>query len=244
MKEQVRMEQKQQGVQQEEDVIDLGRLFKAVLKRWYLLVLCLIIGGGIGFAATKFAMTPTYTSTARMLVLTKETTITSLADLQIGSSLTGDYSALIMSPDPLKQTLEDLGLEDEMTYKELQKLFTINNPSNTRILEITCEDTDPARAAEIVNTHAKNSSDFISEVMEVSPPNVFSLGEVADVQAGPSTSKNTAIAAILGAIIAIIIIAVKELSDDRFKTEDDIEKYLGVTVLASIPDRSKIKGKN
>lgn len=226
-------------VQPEETEIDLGQLFRAIISRWYILLIFAIIGGGIAFGYSRFMITPMYSSTARILVLTKETTLTSLADLQIGSQLTGDYTELIKAPDVLNETIEDVGLE--MSYKDLARRISINNPSSTRILELTVTDPDPERAAEIVNTLAKNASAFISDVMEVNPPKIFSVGEVPTEKSSPNNTRNAAIGIILGIILAIIIIAVRDMMDDTIRTEEDVEKYLGLTVLASIPDRGQIK---
>ncbi len=227
------------AIQPEETEIDLAQLFRAIIHRWYLLLIFAIIGGGIAFGISRFMITPMYNSTARMLVLTKETTLTSLADLQIGSQLTGDYTQLIKAPDVLSETIEDVGLD--MSYKALAKRISINNPSSTRILELTVTDPDPEKAAEIVNTLAANASRFISDVMEVSPPKIFSAGEVPTEKASPSNTRNAAIGVILGILLAIIIIAIRDMMDDTIRTEEDVEKYLGLTVLASIPDRGQIK---
>ena len=42
-------------------------------------------------------------------VLSKETTLTSLADLQIGSQLTKDYSVMITSRPVLEQVIKNQG---------------------------------------------------------------------------------------------------------------------------------------
>ena len=52
-------------------------------------------------------------------VLSKETTLTSLADLQIGSQLTKDYSVMITSRPVLEQVIENQGLN--MTYGQFKK---------------------------------------------------------------------------------------------------------------------------
>ena len=82
-----------------------------------------------------------------MLVLTKETTLSSLADLQMGSQLTKDYRELILSPPVLEETVTDLGLD--MEYKDLKDMITISNPSDTRILEISVAHEDPHLAQQI-----------------------------------------------------------------------------------------------
>ena len=104
--------------QQEADEIDLVKVFYAIRKRILMIVLLALILGCLFAAVTKFFITPTYTSTSKMLVLTKETTISSLADLQLGSQLTKDYTILIQSRPVLMDVIDNLGLK--MDYKELR----------------------------------------------------------------------------------------------------------------------------
>ncbi len=81
-----------------------------------------------------------------MLVLTKETTLSSLADLQIGSQLTKDYNILITSRTVLQDVVDELNLD--MTYKELKRAHHSRESSDTRILSITAIDKDPEMAKE------------------------------------------------------------------------------------------------
>ena len=62
-----------------------------------------------------------------MLVITKETTLASLADLQLGSKLTEDYGILITSRPVLQQTIEEVGLD--MDYKALRNKISIETPT-------------------------------------------------------------------------------------------------------------------
>lgn len=75
----------------DEITIDLLEIFLALKKRLWLIILAMVIGGGGAGAFSKFVLVPQYSSTAMLYVLSKETTLTSLADLQIGSQLTKDY---------------------------------------------------------------------------------------------------------------------------------------------------------
>ena len=47
--------------------------------------------------------------------------------------------------------------------------------------------------------------------------------------------KNALIASLLAALLAIGIIAVRHILNDSIRSSDDVEKYLGLNVLASIP---------
>ena len=104
-------------VNDDEVEIDLREILQA-LKRKILLILMVALIGGCGAGAyTQFMMTPIYSSTSSMLVLSKETTLTSLADLQLGASLTSDYTVLITSTPVLEQVIENLKLD--MTIQQI-----------------------------------------------------------------------------------------------------------------------------
>ena len=75
--------------------IDLLEIFYALKKKILLVLMVALAGGCIAAAYTQFLMTPIYSSTSSILVLSKETTLTSLADLQLGASLTSDYTVQI-----------------------------------------------------------------------------------------------------------------------------------------------------
>lgn len=61
--------------------IDLLELFRVWKKKLWLIILVTFLGGTVGFAVSKIALTPMYTSTSMMYAVSKETTLTSLADL-------------------------------------------------------------------------------------------------------------------------------------------------------------------
>ena len=218
-----------------QDTIDLLELFYVLKKKILLILMAALIGGCVAGAYMQFFMTPVYSSMSSILVLSKETTLTSLADLQLGASLTSDYTVLIKSTPVLEQVIENLNLDT--TVEELKNQISINNPTDTRILEITVQDTDAAMAKKVVDEIANVSSDYIGDKMEVVPPKVIEVGKIATVRTSPSVKKNIMLGFLLGFVACAGIIVVYAVMDDTIKTEEDIEKYLGVSVLAKVPDR-------
>ena len=178
------------GKQHDDDEIeiDLWELFFALKKRILILLVALVAGALLAGAYTKLMITPIYSATSTMLVLTKETTLASLADLQIGSQLTQDYSMLITSRTVLQDVIDNLGLD--MDYRTLESNISINNPEDTRILEITVTNPDPEMAKNIVDELSTVSSEFIGDQMEVVPPKVVEEGEIPEHQTSPSLSRN------------------------------------------------------
>ena len=228
---------------EDEMQIDLRELFFALKKRILIILAAFLAGAALAGAYTQFFITPMYSSTAKILVLSKETTLTSLADLQLGAQLANDYSVLLTSRPVLQETIDNLGLN--MGYGTLRSNISVVNPSDTRILNITVRDADPERAKTIVNELADVSSDYIGEQMEVVPPKVIEEGVVPSAPASPDKMRNIILGALAGLVIAAGVIVVRTIMNDTIKSEDDIERYLGIPTLAAIPDRKDyISGKS
>lgn len=204
-----------------QDTIDLLELFYVLKKKILLILMAALIGGCVAGVYTQFFMTPVYSSMSSILVLSKETTLTSLADLQLGASLTSDYTVLIKSTPVLEQVIENLNLDT--TVEELKNQISINNPTDTRILEITVQDTDAAMAKKVVDEIANVSSDYIGDKMEVVPPKVIEVGKIATVRTSPSVKKNIMLGFLLGFVACAGIIVVYAVMDDTIKTEEDRE---------------------
>ena len=171
----------------EEIEIDLFELFMELKRKiWMILGVAVLCAGAAG-AFSAFVLTPQYTSTAMVYILSKETTLTSLADLQIGSQLTKDYKIIVTSRPVLEDVIE--GLELNTTYKDLKKKITIDNPADTRILSISVMDPDPQMAKAIADKIAGTASDYVGDIMEMVPPKLIEDGEVPLLKTSPSNTK-------------------------------------------------------
>lgn len=224
-----------------DDEIDLREIFYALKKRIFMILAVGLLCGCLSCVYTKFFMTPVYTSTSSMLVLTKETTLSSLADLQMGSQLAKDYTVLTTSREVLQKVIENQELN--ISYKELKSCITLDNPTDTRILNVSVTYPDAEKAKAIVDELANVASAYIGDKMEVIPPKIIEDGEIPTVQTSPSMSKNTLLGLLAGLILSAGIVVVITIMNDSIKTEDDIEKYLGISTLAVVPDRKDYIGK-
>ena len=218
-----------------EEEIDLVWLFYALFRKIWLIVAVAVLFACGTAGYTFFRVAPTYTSTSTMLVLTKETTLTSLADIQIGSQLTKDYSLLIKSRPVLEEVINNLGLKTH--YKNLKGTISIDNPEDTRLLYISVTMNDAKMAKTVVDELSAVSATFIADKMEVAPPKVIEEGEISGTKTGPNVAKNAMIGFLAGAVLVCIIVIVLELLNDAIQTEDDVEKYLGIPTLAVVPNK-------
>lgn len=223
--------------------IDLKELFFELVNNWVMIVISTILVALIAFCISKFIMVPQYTSTAQLYVFTKSTSITNLADLQTSANLTNDYKVVVTGRPVLERVIENLKLEEE-TYGSLSGRIAVNNPSNSRILEITVTDPDPAMAKKIADEIADVSGAFISEKMDQDPPSVLQYGYVAKNAVSPNAMMNTVLGAAIGAFLAMAIVIISYLMNDTIMTAEDIERKLDMHVLGSLPlEESEYDGK-
>ena len=213
--------------------IDLKELFFELMNNWVMIVISTILVAMIAFCISKFIMVPQYTSTSQLYVFSKSTSITSLTDLQTSTNLTNDYKVVITGRPVLEKVIENLKLDE--TYGSLKEKIQVNNPSNSRILEITVTNADPKTAKAIADEIADVGAAFIKTKMDQDAPSVLQYGYVATGPVSPNTTMNIVLGAAIGAFLAIAIVIITYLLNDTIMSADDIERKLGMHVLGTLP---------
>ena len=223
--------------------IDLKELFFELLNNWMMIVTSTVLVAIIAFCISTFIMVPKYESTSELYVLSKSTSITSLADIQMGTNLTNDYIVVVKGRLVLEQVITNLGLDED--YASLDDRVAINNPSNSRILQITVTDENPQQAKVIADEIAKVGSAFIAEKMEQDAPTIIQYGYADGEPVSPNKLMNTILGAAIGAFLAIAIVIITYLMNDTIMSADDIERKLGMNVLGTLPleDEAEYDGK-
>lgn len=214
--------------------IDLKEIFMLLLGKFWIILLSGITAALIFVVGTILFITPQYESTTKMYVLSKQNsdTLTS-ADMQTSLYLTKDYAELIKSRTVTEGVIAKLNLD--LTHEQLLGKITVSTSSDTRILGISVKDADPYMAADIANAIRDGAAAHIKTVMDIEAVNVVDTANIPSQKASPSISKNGIIGGLFGVIIAVAIILVVYLTNDTIKTQEDVEKYLGLSVLGQIP---------
>ena len=222
------------GTNQDDEIeIDLKELFYVIKQKLWIILLTGIVGAVSIGLYTAMVMKPVYTSSAMLYIVNKTTTLTSLTDLQLGTQLTKDYKVLVTSRPVTAQVITNLDLN--LSHEQLVKKIKVDNPTDTRILTISVEDTDPYMAKSIADEFASVASARMAEIMDSVPPNIVEEAYLPTQKTKPSITKNTMIGGIAGIFLAGAVILVLFVMNDAIKTPEDVEKYLGLNTLATIP---------
>lgn len=219
--------------------IDLHDMLLLIWKYFVLIIQIGLCTGAAVFLFVSFCMPKTYISTAELYILHQQSdrdTVTA-SDLQTGTYLTNDYKELIVSVPVLEKVIAQLNLTQNPA--QLEKKITVDSPDNTRIIQISVEDSDPYQAQLIADVLCDAASEKISKVMDIESVKIVQEASYPDVKAGPARLKMTVVGCMLGVFLVVLFLMIYYVLDDTIKTTDDIESALDLFVLGSIPEMKK-----
>ena len=215
--------------------IDLIEVLSILKKHLFAILIVALLFSGVGAVYCFFVASPVYQSTAKIYVMPQQNQNDGAmySDLQAGTSMTKDYIELIQSRSVVETVIRTMNLD--YNYDELREMMTVESPQDTRIVAISVNDTDRQEAKAIANALAVTAVTKIANIMNTDEPTITDRAVAESDPIAPQKAKILAIAFILGFILMSIFFIIRELRDDTIKTADDIEEYLGLSVLAQIP---------
>lgn len=225
----------------EELEINLVEIFGLLLNKIVIILLSAVLGLVIAFAYTKLLITPQYQSSTEIYVTNSSANNNTteegikVTDLQSSTYLTKDYMILAKSRPVMNSVIEKLKLD--MSANDLEAKTSVTTYTDTRIIKIAVSDSDPLEAKKLTDAVTTEAIAHIENIIGVDSVKL-SNGE-ANIPANPispNTKLNSIIGFLIGMFIAIVVVIVKYILDDSIKTQDDIEKYLGLSVLGLIPE--------
>ena len=226
----------------EEMEIDLLELFGHFMDKIWWIILGFLAGALIAGLITHFVITPKYTATAKMyMVSSSSQSVVDLTDLNIGQSISGDYVELLKTRPIVEGVIQEQDLD--YSYNQLVNMLSLSVVNNTRIIKIDVTSTDPKEAMNIANAIAEKGVSELPKLMETPAPHIAEYAIVPVNKSSPSLTKNTMIGALLGLLIMLGLFTIQFLMDDTFKTAEEIEREFGVMPLTVIPE-GKIEGMN
>ncbi|MED4054182.1 Wzz/FepE/Etk N-terminal domain-containing protein [Niallia taxi] len=219
-----------------EGSLGLKELFQTLRKRIFLIILFTLIAMIVSGIVSYFVITPEYKSSTQILVnQTKDDeSVYNYNEVQTNVQLISTYSVIIKSAAILNIVKNDLDLN--MSVSELNERISVESAQNSQIMTVSVTDPDPALALEIANKTADVFEKEIKEIMSVDNVTILPLADDQENQSpiSPNPTLNIVIGAVVGLFIGIGLAFLLEYLDNTVKTEQDIEKLLGVPVLGAI----------
>lgn len=203
---------------------------------WYVVAICFLVGSLVGVMYYSVLSKPKYQSTA-MVYLRSSSKKISLESLQLNTSLTKDYQIIFTSRPNLEGVIKKLNLK--YTVNQLDNMISIDNPDQTRILQITVTSLNPKEAKQIANAVIDFGMDDIREI-DSQEPFIVEKGVINNQRIGMGLFKTIVVYGFLGLLICLAVITTKFLLNDSFTSSEDVESSLGIPVLAIIAEDTSL----
>lgn len=217
--------------------ISIQELFFTIRKRIFLIIglsiLFVAVAGGISF----YVLDKEYETFTTLIVgkpkdYKGENSI-EYNDLILNQRLVSTYGEIVKMRVVADKVIENLNLP--ISYNEFGQKVSVNLIKDTEIIKLKVIDTDPILAAEIANETAKVFMSSVIDIMLVENVQVIDQAQVPLNPISPRPMLNMAIAGVLGLMLGVFIAFLLEFLDNTIKTEKDIEKYLELPVIGTIP---------
>ncbi|MBY0013615.1 YveK family protein [Paenibacillus typhae] len=222
--------------------LDLRDYFQIVKKRLWMIVSIVVVVCLLAGVYSLYIKNPVFEASTKIIVNQTQQVQSAASELDLNQintniQMINTYKEIIKTPAILDVVAKNYP-EFNTTAEELLKKVNVSSVNNTQVMTLVVRDNSYQRAAELVNA--------ISLVFKQEIPSLFNVQNVSilneaklnpPVEPGPvepNVVMNMAIAFIVSLMIGLGIAFLLEYLDDTLKTEEDIEKYLGLPTIAMI----------
>jgi capsular polysaccharide biosynthesis protein len=216
-----------------ETEIELMQLIKIVWRHWWQIALVTLAGLVLGTVYVYIAKDDVYTADSSMIVQVTNSTDSDYTNLMTGQRLVDTYAEISKSDRVMNQLKDDLDLD--MSNQAIRNMIAVNSVSDTLIIRLSVTTTDPALSQDIANqlvVIVKNLSDEFEGLEDVE---VFDSATLPLGPSGPNRMMYSAIGLLLGGMIGVGLVFLREFLDKKIRTTKDLEDKLGIRVLGAIP---------
>ncbi|MBR5218034.1 MAG: hypothetical protein IKV68_06710 [Oscillospiraceae bacterium] len=217
--------------------IDLKEMLRLILKRAWIIVLCAVIVGASVLVYTVNFVTPQYQASVTIYVNNnsgKESAYISSADLAVALKLVSTYVNIIQSNTVLDKVIAESGLLLETD--QLRKMISAEVMGETEMFQVIVTTPNPQMSVDLANAIAKVAPDVIAEIIEGSSAKIIDYARLPKGQSSPNYLMCLVIGGLVGAILAIAVILIQNMTDTCIHNEEELEKICPVPVLGLIPD--------
>lgn len=220
-----------------EETIDLREYFFILKKKIWVILLSAVICGVISGLVSFYVLKPTYEANTTLIVnkeMEDETAQVSTSDdLNFVQKMAVTYGEIIKSKSVIASTINKLNLD--MTYEDLSKAVSVTNVENTQIIKISVQNENPRVAATICNAIPEIFSTEAQRIVKASGTEVVDRAIVPEKPIKPNKKINILIAMVLGMMVSVFVIFLRQGLNTKIKEPKDIESKLGLPVFGIIP---------
>ena len=222
------------------DLMDYWR----ILRRYWVTVVAIVAGTVVLAGAYTLVQPKVYSADASGFVTTGPAVNPALGSVNdaLAKSRATSYVAIATSRATAQAVIDKLGLPD--TPASLAGRITVVQPLDTVLLKITATAGTPQQAQQLADAWVRALAAQVKSIED--PKGIGQAGtpEVVPVESAalptapssPNPTRNLALGALLGLILAGGYVAQRHSVDRKLRTKEDVEAKFRVNVVGSVPD--------
>ena len=232
-------EEKQVVVEEESRGLTFKDILFIIRKHWIAIVAFIAVctGGGLVWSLVE---TPTYKSTGTVMVYYKGSETTAVTtEYSFSNSITNTVVGFVKTNTVLDQVSEQLNIKRSTISSNL----TVTNSTGNLLITVSYTSSDPEEAKKVTNaimettiTTGNLKDGENKSLYPMLDGNLSIIDYAEDGTKVSHTLRDVAIGLGAGVVLAFLFVLLRELFDNTFKSSEEIERTLGIPVLAGIPD--------
>lgn len=218
--------------------INLMDLLRLYMRRWWYLIIAMVIGGLLSGLFTAFFVTPMYISGGSLYAenttdIVTTTTDINLSEVMVRQELVKTYAEVLTSNVFMKKVAAESGLG--YNHEQILKMVSMTDKSNTEILVINVTSANPQHAYIIAQTIINLASEQIMAIVEGGNVKILDEPEYPQLPSSPNIVRNVEIGVFAGLLVSLILVFAIEMLDNKVKDAETISESFKYPVLGEVP---------
>ncbi|MDR7000594.1 Wzz/FepE/Etk N-terminal domain-containing protein [Neobacillus niacini] len=204
--------------------INLREIFLVIKSRFWIIVVITALTGIVGFIQSNSKSVPLYSSSTNIIIGADEESRKTLQVIVRDSAI-------------LDKVIKEMDLKT--TAEALAGQITVSSVESSQVVNISVTDKNPILAAKIADTTAQVFRGEVPNIVDKDYVRILSKAKVKPTPINQGNNLNKLIIAIAGGLVIGIGLAFFiESLDDRIRSVQEIETFLGLPVLGRVPKTS------
>lgn len=221
-----------------EKIFTVNNILDILMRRLWLIVVLVCMGGGIAFTYSQYILPKKYTSSVTLYVYNQtEGRQLTTNDFALSSKLVDTYMVILKSNYVLEKVSDKIA-EQNLSYSatEIGTMITSEAVDETEVFKISVSSYSKEDAKTIADAIAEIAPDEIIRVVKAGSVEVVDAAKLPTTYSSPNVPKNTIVGIILGLIFACVLSLLLELMNTTVKSREDLMEAHKYPVLAVIPN--------
>ncbi len=203
------------------------------IKRWYITVIVTLICVIASIVYSLINVAPTYTSTAKLYIISRTQDDLSTNDMSVSMGLARDFELIINDDSIINEVAQ--AIDYKYSASKIKNSIEIENPESTRIIDLSVETDNPEISKQIVSSICELSQEKVINIMGVDSISVVSQGNITVNPARDRQLRIIFIGGLAGIGISAVILSLLTLGNNKISSTKELEELLELNVLATIP---------